>query len=821
MDFKRCFRILTGHDPYPWQCRLWADLVQGIFPPSLILPTALGKTSVITIWVLALAQWAIHPRSFIFPRRLGYIINRRQVVDQATAEAERIRQNLSKLPEIESALKSLCALPHDDVLAISTLRGQFADNREWLSDPTRPAIVVGTVDMIGSRLLFSGYRCGFMREPPLHAAYLGQDILLVHDEASLDPAFDSLLKLIQAEQQKCDLFPMHVIEMTATSRNNQKTYLSDKDINHPIAKKRIETKKWLQFHSVQSPKDIPYQIVKCALKYKDSQEAIIIFCRKIDDINVIHEKMVQEVGKDQILLLTGTIRGLERDNLLRTAIYARFQPSSERQVPPQEGTVYLICNAAGEFGSNISSEYHAICDLAAYDNMQQRLGRIGRWGDTEPHVDVVYSIASDGNSGYQQSMQKTFVLLQKLPQKKGRYCASSKNLMNLPTEESSAAFAPSPIIPRYSDIVFDMLSMTTIRKELGCPPVDKYLHGIAEGESDTYVAWRKEVEVLQDQDELSNETLSNILIKHPVKPHEMLRDATHRVTSHIADIAQKHPNAIAWLVSMEYAVETCTLKELSQKDQKELRIKIILLPPFVGGLQNGLLSGSSPYDSSILHDVADVSLGGDICRQRIWTDEKILSGMVLVNEIKLEDQTLQWYSKPKSNYYCTPSKDCSLDQHNQDVLEVLKLFITKLKLPQEVAVALLEAAPGHDLGKNREIWQSGIGNDEYPQKILAKSSKKIIPYSKYRHEFGTLIDTTLRDDISLHAMATHHGRARPCFRLEECIDLKTKDDIIREIAQEVPRRFSRLQRKYGRWGLAYIESLLRSADWEASKQESK
>ena len=38
------------------------------------------------------------------------------------------------------------------------------DNREWLDDPAAPAIVVGTVDMIGSRLLFEGtaflVRCG-------------------------------------------------------------------------------------------------------------------------------------------------------------------------------------------------------------------------------------------------------------------------------------------------------------------------------------------------------------------------------------------------------------------------------------------------------------------------------------------------------------------------------------------------------------------------------------------------------------------------------------------------------------------------------------
>jgi len=63
---------------------------------------------------------------------------------------------------VRNALTRLCLDPKDDAspLAISTLRGELADNREWQTDPARPAIIVGTVDMIGSRLLFSGYGAG-------------------------------------------------------------------------------------------------------------------------------------------------------------------------------------------------------------------------------------------------------------------------------------------------------------------------------------------------------------------------------------------------------------------------------------------------------------------------------------------------------------------------------------------------------------------------------------------------------------------------------------------------------------------------------------
>ena len=134
------------------------------------------------------------------PRRLAYVVNRRTVVDQATNEAETFRKRLldpgheATGPEdikfrslVADGLRGLTAFPDKpdyDPLAISTLRGQFADNGEWRADPARPAIVVGTVDMVGSRLLFSGYGVGF-KGKPLHAGFLGQDVLLVHDEVAL------------------------------------------------------------------------------------------------------------------------------------------------------------------------------------------------------------------------------------------------------------------------------------------------------------------------------------------------------------------------------------------------------------------------------------------------------------------------------------------------------------------------------------------------------------------------------------------------------------------------------------------------------------
>ena len=155
-----------------------------------------------TIWLLALAAQVKAGGIPSLPRRIVWVVDRRVVVDQATEEAEQIVERLEKDPALAEARAALarlsCAPSAETPLAVSTLRGEFQDNREWSRNPSRPAIIVGTVDMVGSRLLFSGYGDSFRRRPS-HAGLLGQDTLIVNDEAHLTTAFAALIRDIEGE----------------------------------------------------------------------------------------------------------------------------------------------------------------------------------------------------------------------------------------------------------------------------------------------------------------------------------------------------------------------------------------------------------------------------------------------------------------------------------------------------------------------------------------------------------------------------------------------------------------------------------------------
>jgi CRISPR-associated endonuclease/helicase Cas3 len=157
-------------------------------------------------------------------------------------------------------------------------------------------------------------------------------------------------------------------------------------------------------------------------------------------------------------------------------------------------------------------------------------------------------------------------------------------------------------------------------------------------------------------------------------------------------------------------------------------------------------------------------------------------------------------------------------------VERCRLISTRLGLDPETAGALEHAADLHDLGKDHPIWQY-YAYAENSDRPIARSRRYRHPrvLAGYRHELGSLLQvgdwhTQLSGaarDLCLHLVASHHGRARPHFN-ESAYDNR-KALMANEMAcAEAPRRFVRLQRRHGLWGLAWIEALLYCADAAAA-----
>jgi CRISPR-associated endonuclease/helicase Cas3 len=877
LDFERTFHALTGNPPFPWQRALYERFAAGQIPTSCNLPTGLGKTSVVAVALIALANFPDR-----MPRQIAYVVNRRTVVDQTTVEVEKLRVNLVAAG-LQNRLRALCANPEEPMpLAISTLRGQFADNGEWRSDPTRPAVIVGTVDMIGSRLLFSGYGCGF-KTRPLHAGLLGQDTLLVHDEAHLEPAFQKLLIQIRAEQSRGgDLRPLRIMELTATSRSEADGEapfsLTDDDYKNPIVAGRIDAVKKIVLYALDDEKKTVDLVSKLALEHLPSERAILVFLRRVEDVAKVRAQLKKKA--DQVEQLTGTLRGWERDQLAKSnPVLARFLPPSNRtaRVDPAPGTVFLVCTSAGEVGVNISAD-HAVCDLSTFESMTQRFGRVNRFGacpDTQ--IDVVYPIALPTEDAVAEEQAKdpgkqntsvfvdaarrrTLELLHAL-----RGDGSPRALGQLKAEDRQAAFSPSPAMVDATDVLFDAWALTTIRDRLpGRPPVADWLHGVADWEPpETHVAWREEVSYLMGV--LTPEQLEDALEDYPLKPHEVLRDRTARVFGHLETLAARHAEAMSWLVGSDNRIQTLLLTDLVEKDRQNKPLRdlagcTVILPPTVGGLSSGMLDGSALYvpESHSDYDIADRWFDDADPprprRVRVWDDDVPPPGFKWrlartidvrpdaedeLEELASEDATpprriWRWFVRPQvadDGGSKWASKPQELRSHLETAEGHATRLVAALNLSPPLASAVVLASAWHDLGKNRALWQASIGNRHYPELVLAKSDGRMRPIdlNRFRHEFGSLLDA-LRDhaaaldgqsdevrDLIMHLIAAHHGRARPHFPNDEAFDPNHPEQHAKKLAVEVPQRFARLQRRYGRWGLAWLESLVRAADALASQ----
>ncbi len=871
-QFRIVFKQLTDNRPFPWQEALYEQFISDRpdnIPASCNIPTGLGKTSVIAIWLIALLN---HPAKM--PRRLVYVVNRRTVVDQTTTEVEKLRENL---PKLKSSLNAL---------AISTLRGQFADNREWSADPSRPAVICGTVDMIGSRLLFSGYGIG-RNSKPHHAGLLGQDVLLVHDEAHLEPAFQELLLSIEKQQSELERTALpwrklRVMELSATSRSGGEVFElteAEKTPPNPLPDSPSDPIHfaWLRLSAKKGIKLIPVTrnlvaatIGSIALdRWKSSGKAILIFVRSIDDVKAVRAELTKKmigVPDDQVQILTGTKRGLERNRLATDdAVFARFLHSPI--ATPKSGTVYLISTSAGEVGVDLSAD-HLVCDLTPLDSFMQRLGRVNRRGFGAAEVDVIYESNPDPkprSPKFEAARLKTRdVLATRLVKAdwiEDRLDGSPLALrgLNLSDLERDEAFTPKPRIVPATEIVFDSWSLTTIKHEFpGRPHVEPYLHGIADWDPpQTQVAWREEVGVIT-AGLLGEYEPSDLLEYYPLKPHEWLTDRSDRVSKELADIADRNNGQFAdtpvWLVDGTGAVNVVRLGELADKQRKgQIEGRTVLLPPMVGGLTgDGMLDGKSPSANDVADEFkVEVKSNGieslENGRVRVWDSDPMRSGkvkwmrfickIVPASESQNGDEdsppnSWQWFKRAEvgdTDGSKAAAAPVLCDVHTADVVRETEGFISRLpELPDALRRVLKLAAYYHDQGKRRELFQRVLGNTNLSV-AWAKSGGRRTPRdlrTPYRHEFGSLLDIqqsgefksldTHAQDLVLHLIAAHHGRARPHFEGEEVFDPDHPDDVAIALATETPRRFARLQRKFGRWGLAYIESLLRAADHAAS-----
>lgn len=867
--FDAAYEALTDYVPYSWQRALYSLILNDQLPTEIALPTGAGKTSIMPIWLLALAKAAENSEPAVIPRKLVWVVNRRVVVDQATAEAERLAKRLKEpaLGGVTAALAQLCAFPGDEPLAISTLRGEKEDNRAWSADPSQPAIIVGTVDMVGSRLLFSGYGDSIYRRPQ-HAGLIGQDTLLVNDEAHLTPAFASLVREIEGRQQS-SLKPFRTIVLSATQTSARRWPESlEQDAADPKFNAVFRAPKCLAILDVTGKQERDRELLRLAME--DEAARTIIFVRSPEDAKDIAEKLkakVDESAKERVASLTGTMRGFERDELaLSNPVFKAFQ-----QCEKVQGPYWLVATSAAEVGANISAD-RLITDCDTLDHLLQRFGRLNRFGESNGRA---YLLVADVDLKKNGDRKKaTLEFLKKLPQiERDTYDISAAALFGRDLPED--AFSETPLLAPLHPWLIDVWSQTTLAGHPSCPPVESWLHGKQDKEGpETYVAWREDVRVLTAAG-FDNEDRESVLDVYPVLAHERLRLPTSvlfKELNRLCEIATETQRHRRLLCEKDGTSRAITLEGLISDGEKQLRYAQLVMPPGMGSLKTGMFSADWPEEErvpSIPYDVSGYAPGYELERaafRAVCVDDGwMLEPLGVPAERRqpeqlsdLNDSTLKKFAESrgwrllkwldptpdeeseahpcallyfgKGKQQSTASERVPLEDHCQRVAEVARKLAVGLALPPEIVKAFEIAGRLHDLGKKERIWQDFAGNPDLEKPIakpLVRKPGRML--AGFRHELASVIVAREKQEVSqlsdemrdlvLHLVASHHGRARPCFPTAATFSRESGRRASQEAALQAMQRFARLQRRYGPWGLAYLEAIFKAADGIASAEE--
>jgi CRISPR-associated endonuclease/helicase Cas3 len=829
--FRRDFANLTGIPaPFAWQEELFARLVDSDIPQRIDLPTGAGKTSVMAIWLLALAAQAKQGAPDL-PRRLVWVVDRRVVVDQATEEADRLANQLGApaLTDVATALAKLCygLAPDDNPLAVSTLRGEREDNREWSANPTRPAVIVGTVDMIGSRLLFSGYGDS-RRRRALHAGLLGQDALIVNDEAHLTPAFAALLAHLGGRTGgEC---PMRHVLLSATQRESGAGTFPvglDADLCDPrseFARRYRAVKRLHILPPAAKPRD---EIGNLALK---PDRRTLVFTRSPEDARSLAAAIEKENKGARVRLITGVQRGYERDKLLGDEIVRRFlsKDPPAADAPP----CWIVATSAGEVGINLSSD-RLITDLDTADHLLQRFGRLNRFGETKGEAHVIYSAKQlAGEQNQAGRLKATLGYLHSL-----RRDVSPAKLRQQPPPPEAMSREPNraPLLPW----LIDAWSLTCIDAGdwPGRPAVASWLHGEEEAAPpETHVAWRDDVADLAGNS-ISPTDLEDVFDCFPVLAHERLKQYTRKLCDDLREPGYKNSPAI--LISADGEIHASSLGQLLD-DTERFRYATLLLPPGVGYLDdNGMVDWSKPTgnltpEQLARYDVADNVPDPQRKRRHIRVapgEREPDTGLRCRCRIEIPAATGEDATEESATwlYFSGPQRGQAkqapqlLADHQQRVTAIAAELAQRLGFDERLVHVFAWAAEWHDTGKDRPVWQRAAGNHNGGPPLAKCGSLKARMLDGYRHELGSLLDardrlpadfTPQERDLALHLIAAHHGWARPHFpkRAFDKIAFRRSG----EAALETARRFGRLQRRYGAWGLAHLEAVFRSADAIAS-----
>lgn len=423
LDYQQFFYKATGFEPFPYQEKL---ATRENFPEILKVSTGAGKTAGVVIpwiWRRRFAEESIRVQT---PRRFLYCLPMRVLVEQTyeivISWLDRLGLLAGKVswknPEEKTGLIEY--LPRygqsdDDLISVHLLMGG-ENSGNWAEYPERESILIGTQDMLLSRALNRGYASSRFRWP-LEFGLLNNDCLWVMDEVQLMGAGLPTSAQMEAFRQNFGTFGNHhTIWMSATCEQEwiktvdfkkpklDQLNLSTEDTRVGILRKRLTAFKKLEKIPIvlsNVKKEDSYKdyieklstIIQNLCQQADSVPSMIIILNTVKRAQDLYQKLINkyqnEAGKDipEIFLLHGKFRLPEKARIFNNF---KFTEDGNR------GKI-LISTQVIEAGVDISV-HTLITELAPWSSIVQRLGRLNRYGEYDDSRALWIDIEAENNN---------------------------------------------------------------------------------------------------------------------------------------------------------------------------------------------------------------------------------------------------------------------------------------------------------------------------------------------------------------------------------------------------------------------------------------
>ena len=398
--FTEFYRAINGRDPFPWQARL-ADLVakEERWRSEIGVPTGLGKTACLDIAVWWLASQADRaPAQRTAPTRIWWVVNRRLLVDSTAEHARRMADVLRDpaadlgqpdrqvLRSVGDRLRSLWVDTEGAPLDVISLRGGIASRSP--TDPARPTIILCTLPMYGSRLLFRGYGSP---SRAVDAAMAGTDSLVLLDEAHLAPHLMSLVPAL------ADCHPTarellggrrarpQLVALTATgdAGASERFDLDADDEANAVVRERLDAVKPVRLQ-VADAGDAAKHLAVAALELIEASlrtVACLVFANSPRTARATFDRLrkAKALAGADVLLLTGLAREREAQRIRDRILDPDSGMAAGLDTGARTRRLVVVATQTLEVGADVDAEC-LVSEACGVRALTQRLGRLNRLG---------------------------------------------------------------------------------------------------------------------------------------------------------------------------------------------------------------------------------------------------------------------------------------------------------------------------------------------------------------------------------------------------------------------------------------------------------